>query len=459
MEQRVDLPRHEVREDWIPRAEYVDPEVAALEKDFLWPYVWQAACRETDLKSVGDYVTYDILDDTLLIVRSGTGPDDVYAAYNVCQHRGRRLYAGPRGNVGSRISCKYHGWQYDAEGNLAHVPFESDFAGCPSFDKAKLGLQRVKIGRWGGWIWINQDENAEPLEQFLGVVPERVDPFEPENMRAVWNKTLIAPVGWKTILEAFNESYHAITTHNSNIIYNMNSPAQMYGLHGNYWFEQLAEGMEGAGTAGTRYRRSNGKWTNAKSIAETIWAAHKVLDDMLFAMTLEPTMEAARRLRGEAPPDSDPAYVMQRFWELQQDEMARRGIDWPKNLTPEAIEKCGVSWHIFPNQIVLPTIDGALWYRFRPNPKDPQNSCILDLWSFGRFASGDEPEVQHEVYDGFEAFKGQNPFLEEDFPNVAAAEAGMKCRGWKGAIINPVQEKTVSNFHKNLAEFISDKRR
>ncbi|HMP57695.1 MAG TPA: SRPBCC family protein, partial [Novosphingobium sp.] len=243
----------------------------------------------------------------------------------------------------------------------------------------------------------------------------------------------------------------------SNMIYNMHSPTTNYGLHGHYRFEQLTEGMEGASTAATRYRASNGKWTTARSIAETIWAAHKVLDNMLYAMTLEPTMDAALRLRGEMADETDPMKVMQRFWELQQDEMARRGVKWPERLTPEAIEKCGVSWHIFPNSIVLPTVDGALWYRFRPYPGDASR-CFVDLWSFGRFAPGEEPVIQHEIYDGFEAFAGQNPFLEEDFPNVRLAEQGMKCRGWKGARINPAQEGLVANFHRNMAEFMAEKR-
>src|ERR1700712_2555252 len=271
MDKRVKFPSSEVRDDWIPRDEYIGPDVAQNEKDFLWPFVWQIACRETELKNVGDYIVYDILDDTMMVVRTGEGPDDFYAAYNVCQHRGRKLLTEPRGNLGSRILCKFHGWQYDLEGRLVHVPFEKDFDGCPAFADAKQqGLSKVKLARWGGWIWINQDQNAEPLEEHLGIIPEMVDPFEPENMRAVWNKTLIAPVNWKTILEAFNESYHAIATHTTGMIYNMNSPAAMYGKHGNYYFEQLTEGMEGASTAGTRYRKSNGKWTTAKSIAESI---------------------------------------------------------------------------------------------------------------------------------------------------------------------------------------------
>jgi hypothetical protein len=79
----------------------------------------------------------------------------------------------------------------------------------------------------------------------------------------------------------------------------------------------------------------------------------------------------------------------------------------------------------------------------------------VDIWSFGRFPEGQEPTVVNEIYDGFEAFRGQNPFLEEDLPNIQAANEGMKIRGWKGARTNPVQEVAVNNFHRHLSEFLS----
>jgi len=437
----------EIRPDWIPASEYRDPNVPRLEKERLWPRVWQIACRESELAKIGDFVNYQILDDSILVVRTGEGPDGITAMYNVCQHRGRKLITDSSGNLGTQIRCRFHGWQYSIQGECIHVPFQEDWNGCSRFEKASLGLPQVQVGRWGGWVWINQDESAESLRDYLGVIPELIDPFEPENMHPLWWKTLNIPVNWKVVIEAFNESYHAIPTHNSAIIYSMRSPSSAAGRHGTFWFE--------APLAPTRYRNEKGEWVTAKSGAEAIWAAHKVLDDMLFAMTLEPTMEATRRLKAEAPPaDASGEYLMNRLWELQQDEFARRGIKWPRNLTMETMLKAGVSWHIFPNAIVLPTVDGALWYRFRPHRTDP-DACSVDLWSFGHFPPGKEPQIKHEVYEGLEAFRGQNPFLEEDFPNILAANEGMKSRGWKGARTNPAQEVGVNNFHLQLAQYLA----
>lgn len=108
-------------------------------------------------------------------------------------------------------------------------------------------------------------------------------------------------------------------------------------------------------------------------------------------------------------------------------------------------------WPIFPNSIVLPSPDGALWYRVRSNGHNP-DSCIFDIWSFGRLAHGKEPVVKNEIYEGFEAFKGQ--VLEEDFANMAAVNRGVKNRGFTGARTNPVQEVSVNNFHKVLEHYI-----
>jgi hypothetical protein len=138
-----------------------------------------------------------------------------------------------------------------------------------------------------------------------------------------------------------------------------------------------------------------------------------------------------------------------RLLELHKEELAERGVDWPQNLTPEAIARTGTDWHIFPNSIVLPTADSALWYRVRPNGDDP-NSCVFDIWSLGRYAPGQEPTVEHGMTIGFENFRGKNPFLEEDFENMEAVHMGMKSRGWAGARVNPIQEAQIVNFHRVL---------
>src|ERR1700741_4547219 len=74
---------------------YISEAYAQAERDNLWRKVWQEVGRVEEIPNVGDYITYDILDDSILIVR--TAPDQIRAYHNVCQHRGRRLVDTPKG--------------------------------------------------------------------------------------------------------------------------------------------------------------------------------------------------------------------------------------------------------------------------------------------------------------------------------------------------------------------------
>jgi hypothetical protein len=102
---------------------------------------------------------------------------------------------------------------------------------------------------------------------------------------------------------------------------------------------------------------------------------------------------------------------------------------------------------------VLPTFDGALWYRMRPH-RDDRDRSIVDIWALGRFAPGKEPAVEQQIFDGFEAFRGQCEFLEEDFSNIESVNRGMKSRGFRGVALNPVQEGGVAHFHDLLAQYL-----
>ena len=54
---------------------YISEEYARAERDKLWRKVWQQAGRVEEIPEVGNYLTYDILDDSILIVR--TAPDKI----------------------------------------------------------------------------------------------------------------------------------------------------------------------------------------------------------------------------------------------------------------------------------------------------------------------------------------------------------------------------------------------
>ena len=101
--------REQIRADWVPADRYLDPEFALLEKERLWPRIWHIACREEEIPNVGDYVTYEIFDESIILVRSDE--DTISAYYNVCQHRGRRLVNPGKGFSKGGFHCRFHGWE------------------------------------------------------------------------------------------------------------------------------------------------------------------------------------------------------------------------------------------------------------------------------------------------------------------------------------------------------------
>jgi phenylpropionate dioxygenase-like ring-hydroxylating dioxygenase large terminal subunit len=145
----------------IPVEAYVSPEYARAENERLWPKVWQIACREEELKEVGDFATYDILDESIIIIRSA--PGEISAYYNVCPHRGRRITKGC--GHAQRLHCRFHGCGRDVQGNSTYVLDAEDWGDAVAPEK--LALSHVKVDTWGGWAWINMDPDCVSLEEFL----------------------------------------------------------------------------------------------------------------------------------------------------------------------------------------------------------------------------------------------------------------------------------------------------
>jgi phenylpropionate dioxygenase-like ring-hydroxylating dioxygenase large terminal subunit len=122
--------------------------------------VWQMACRLEEIPSRGDFVEYEILDQSVIVVR--LDEDNVRAFYNSCRHRGMKIVEGS----GSRRSfvCPFHGWCWGLDG-------ANTFVLRPEvFDEGNLGIDDlalvpVKCELWGGCTWINLDDSAPPLRE------------------------------------------------------------------------------------------------------------------------------------------------------------------------------------------------------------------------------------------------------------------------------------------------------
>ncbi|MEO5599003.1 MAG: Rieske 2Fe-2S domain-containing protein, partial [Novosphingobium sp.] len=77
----------------VSRDNYISREFVQKEKENLWPKVWQVACREEQIPNPGDFIVYDVADESIVVVRDRDGTS-VSAFFNVCPHRGRQIMQG-----------------------------------------------------------------------------------------------------------------------------------------------------------------------------------------------------------------------------------------------------------------------------------------------------------------------------------------------------------------------------
>lgn len=421
---------------------YTCRDFAKTEADKLWPRVWQMACREEEIPNVGNYYTYDIMDDSIIVVRSA--PDRINAFYNACAHRGRLLTEGC-GRT-QKLHCKFHGWQWDLEGKNTRVVDREDWEG--SLNDSDIALQPVKVGRWGGWVYINMDPDCEPLEQFLSPAREVLDPLDLGGLRYQWRKSAIVNCNWKTALEAFDEGYHVQTTHSQMLPYfDDKTVSYAHGRHAMfaYW---------GAGPLGARSPRLESD-EGPEDIRLGIFNYMKQMAETLNAGSSVAMLPAARRLVDELPADTPPMEVLFKLREFTKEHIKGTGADFPE-LSMEQAYAVGADWHLFPNQVFLPSAQGLLGYRARPNGDDP-NSCIWDAYSLQRYAPESEPKVQLEWSTDLADQEFWGKILVQDYSNMAQVQRGMRSRGFTEAIINPRQELAVYNFHQALLEFIGER--
>lgn len=201
-------PRPEARAT-LDREHYAGAETMRGEWEHMWRKVWLLAGVEQDVAEPGDFFTFDIGRESILIARTEQGT--LSAVYNVCQHRGNRLQALPYGSVLNAHSCPYHGWSYDLDGRLRSVPDAERFP--QGVDCAKLSLKPVQVQVWAGLVWINMDLSAPPLEQFLGHIMDELAPYRIDEMKLVRDQSCALDANWKTVIDNFSEVYHVDFIH------------------------------------------------------------------------------------------------------------------------------------------------------------------------------------------------------------------------------------------------------
>ena len=99
---RKPLPQAET----LPPACYTSEDFFTLEKEKIFYKKWNFVCREDELPTVGDYVSYILFGEPIFLVR---GQDQILRCFaNTCSHRGARLVCdtGNRNRISGKSKKK-----------------------------------------------------------------------------------------------------------------------------------------------------------------------------------------------------------------------------------------------------------------------------------------------------------------------------------------------------------------
>lgn len=437
------FPTNQVTPHFLPRDDQCSLAYARLEEERLWPFVWQIACRLEEIPNIGDFITYDIVDDSIIVVRTGT--DEIKAFHNVCPHRGRQLMEGC--GKAKMFKCRFHGWEFNLDGTSKQVIDRKDFGDF--FSDEDIALQQVKVDSWGGFVFINMDQGCEPLADFLRPVDDYCGRFNFQNLRYRYYKTAIMPCNWKTAQGFFNEFYHVQQSH-PQLIEHMEdySNSGGFGRHTAMWYDNDSI---------YPFQRSSRLPPAPKlDVRDHIRGVVTEFHNNLGAMASGRSYRLLERLDG-IPTHLSDMEVLGEWARIQVEEAQAEGAPWPDELTPEYMLASRLDWHVFPNTIYLHgSIDSVIWYRFRPNGHDV-DTCILDVWSLELYGAGKAPPIKREFYaDWKDPAAEWGRILEQDFANMLAVRKGMKSRAFKGSLMNPIQELSVTHFYTCLREFLNE---
>lgn len=426
-----------VRDDGsIPALRYTDRGFAEAEFERLWHHVWQIAARLEEIPEPGDFVEYSIGHESIVVLR---GDDhEVRAFANTCRHRGTQLVAGT-GAVGADrcLRCPYHGWKYALDGRLVDVVDRDDFGDSLPSD---LGLVPVRVGSFGGFVFVNLDPDAESLDRFLGPLASILAPYRLEDMRLRLARTTVLPANWKAVIDAFNEGYHVQALHPQILPWTDDTSIA---------YEQFERHARYGRLPGARrvLLPSPRLGLDPSEIDEAT-----ILDGMVRGLGgafLRDERSIVDELRRDGPPTG--STLLGAFQARRRALMAARGFDVSTFADDELTSAQDVYW--FPN-LVGPIYPGsAIVFRVRPHPDDPDRA-INDTWVLEWPDPNRPPRpVRREVvaWDEF----SWDPVTQQDYDNLARVQAGMRSSACETLHANPRQESNIAHMHRVIDRYLA----
>ncbi len=408
----------------VARWRYTSRAVHDLEVEKVWSRVWQMACREEQIPKVGDSIVFDVAGFSLIVVRSA--PGQIRAFHNSCLHRGTRLRTQP-GTL-TELRCPFHGFTWNLDGTFAGMPCPWDFT---HVDFETFCLPEATVGTWGGFVFVNMDAGAAPLETFLEILPEHFASWSLAERYLTAHVVRVLPCNWKVALEAFIESYHTVAVH-----------------------PQL---LTTSGDTQTEYDVYPGV-RHVNRMITPVGIASEHVDHEVGEQEIVDAMFLTRDDPDAAVPDGGTArhVLAARTRRRLADETGR---DYSAITDSEALD--AIEYFVFPNFMPWAGYTTPLTYRFRPNGTDHETS-IMDVMLLEPLpAAGPRPApaATRHLLDGQSwadapelGYLGR--ILNQDTATLARVQQGLQALAAPDVTLARYQENRIRHFHRTLGTYL-----
>lgn len=404
-----------VRPTRVPAARYHSPEFARLETEQMWPRVWQVACTVDHVAAPGDFFEYRCGPLSVLVVRDGDGA--LRAFQNVCRHRGNSLCQGAGSDL-SELRCGYHGWTWDLAGTLKRVP---DRKGFGALHMGDFPLLPVQVDVWERLVFVNLDEHAMPLAEYLEEAPADIEWNRLGDFRCYATMTVEVDANWKTIADGFSETYHIQTLHPElhRCMDDVYAPQRIWGHTGK------SEQVYGVPSPHLREPLSD----------DDVWDAYVTTQGALMGVE-------------EGTPFPGGGSVSDVIADRTREFAASRGVDLGWADTGQLLTLH--QYNVFPNMTLLVNADHLTVMSSHPGPDPERGELVMYLWT--RMAPG-APRTQPMDVRMTAAEAHPGLVLTQDISILAGLQRGLRQPGFTHLTLSN-EERRVINLHRNLERYL-----
>lgn len=193
---------------------YTDPAIFAEEMTKIFYRTWVWVAHESEIPQAGSFKTTQVGDQSVIVTRDRQG--NFNTLLNRCRHRGATV-CDQRSGKANGFTCPYHNWSYALDGRLRGIPYPTGYEGV--IDKNDYPLQKLRTESFLGMIFATFNQDADPLEEFLGDAKLWMERFFKQSngfpTKVLGSHKFRFSGNWKIQMENTTDGYHFPMVHKS----------------------------------------------------------------------------------------------------------------------------------------------------------------------------------------------------------------------------------------------------